>query len=424
MSVPPRNTAANGTKRKAPNPPSSPSKKPKSEALSFKDSRQEEEYNIVDREFYPPEMTNERCLQYKTDGIERPIKALDRAQKETKTQRDQIPVKDAVVHWFKCDLRTTNNKALHLASEKAKSKGVPLICLHIISPQDYKAHMTSAVRVDFVLRTLEVLKADLAALDIPLYVETVEKRKRMPERIFELCEQWGANHLYANIEYEVDELRREALMTRMGVEKGVAVEAVPDTCVVAPGELSSGTGNQYAVYSPWFRAWINYLHTHPHQLALFEPPSQNLEGARETCKELFECSIPEAPENKKLTDEEKKRFSSLWPPGEHEARERLEKFIKERVHNYKDKRNFPAANNTAVLSVHFASGTLSARTAVATARDANSTKNLDGGNAGIVTWISEVAWRDFYKHVLAHWPYVWYTPSTLPINPQLTKSRA
>jgi deoxyribodipyrimidine photo-lyase len=40
------------------------------------------------------------------------------------------------------------------------------------------------------------------------------------------------------------------------------------------------------------------------------------------------------------------------------------------------------------------------------ARDINSTKKLDGGNAGIMGWISEVAWRDFYKHVLAHWPYV------------------
>jgi len=405
--MPSQKASTNSIKRKATSPSSPPSKKAKSEVPAFGKSTQEEEYGIVDREFYPPEMTNARCLQYKNNEIERPIVTLGKAQKETKSHRDQIQVKDAVVHWFKCDLRTTDNKALHLASEKAKSKGVPLICLHIISPQDYKAHMTSAVRVDFVLRTLEVLKVDLAELGIPLYVETVETGKRIPERIFEMCEQWGASHLYTNIEYEVDELRREALMTRMGAERGVAVDAVPDTCVVAPGELSSGTGNQYAVYSPWFRAWIAYLHTHPHQLDLFDSPARNPESARQTYKDLFSCPIPEAPRNKKLTDEEKKRFGSMWPPGEHEARERLDKFIKEKVHDYKDKRNFPAENSTAVLSVHFSSGTLSARTAVATARDANSVKNLDGGDKSIINWISEVAWRDFYKHVLAHWPYVW-----------------
>jgi deoxyribodipyrimidine photo-lyase len=41
------------------------------------------------------------------------------------------------------------------------------------------------------------------------------------------------------------------------------------------------------------------------------------------------------------------------------------------------------------------------------ARDVNSTKKLDGGINGIRSWISEVAWRDFYRHVLVHWPYVW-----------------
>ena len=399
--------AINGIKRKANGVPDIPSKKSKSSVPAFKDSTIEEEHGIVDREFYPPEMTNERCNKYKTSELERPMETLHKAQRETQSEREAIEVKDAVVHWYKCDLRTADNKALHLASEKAKSKGVPLICLHIISPQDYKAHMTSAVRVDFVLRTLEVLKEDLAQLDIPLWAETVEKRKKIPDRIFELCKQWGASHLYTNIEYEVDELRREALMTREGLKKGIAVTAVHDTCVVAPGELSTGSGNQYAVYSPWFRAWIAHLNTHPHQLDLFESPSQNPASARQTYKDLFECHIPEAPENKRLTDEEKKRFQSMWPPGEREATERLAKFIKEKVRVYKDNRNFPAANSTAVVSVHFAAGTLSARTAVATARAANKVKKLDGGDLGITCWISEVAWRDFYKHVLAHWPYVW-----------------
>ena len=405
--MPLKQSLINGTKRKAASVPESPSKKPKSSAPAFKDSTMEKEYGIVDREFYPPEMTNARCKQYIANELERPIEALINAQKETRSGRERIGVKNAVLHWYKCDLRTADNKALHLASEKAKSKGVPLICLHLISPQDYKAHMTSAVRVDFVLRTLEVLKEDLAQMDIPLWIETVEKRKKIPERIFELCERWGASHIYTNIEYEVDELRREALLTREGLKRGIAVTAVHDTCVVAPGELRAGSGNQYAVYSPWFRAWTAHLNAHPHQLDLFNPPSQNPAKSRETYPDIFECHTPGAPENKQLTEEEKKRFRSMWPAGEHEAMSRLAKFIKEKINVYKDKRNYPAENSTAVVSVHLAAGTLSARTAVATARAANKVKKLDGGDMGIVCWISEVAWRDFYKHVLAHWPYVW-----------------
>lgn len=407
LKMPPKKAAVNGSKRKADAKTDSPSKKARSDSPTSEHSTLEEDDAFVDREFYPPEMTNERCYAYKENDLTRPIEALNAARNETASARKNVEINDAVVHWFKCDLRTQDNKALSLASEKAKSKGVPLICIYIVSPQDFKAHVTSAVRVDFILRTLEVLKEDLAKLDIPLYVETVEKRKTIPDRIFKLCEEWGASHLFANIEYEVDELRREARMVRDGLLKGIAFEVVADTCVVAPGELSSQTGNQYAVYSPWFRAWVAYLHTNPDQLDLFDPPGQNPTTAREKFEEVFDSKIPEAPENKKLTVEERKRFRSMWPPGEHEAHERLETFLKQKVNKYKEDRNYPAANSTAVLSVHFASGTLSARTAIARARDTNSTKRLDGGNSGITNWISEVAWRDFYKHVLAHWPFVW-----------------
>lgn len=400
-------TAVFGTKRKNAESADKPLKRPKGEFPAYKDSKDEEKYGIVDREFYPPEMTNARCAQYNNNEIPRPIELLDEALKETATHREHTEVHDVVVHWFKCDLRTKDNKALHLASEKAKANGVPLICIHIISPQDYQAHCTSAVRVDFVLRTLEVLKEDLGTLDIPLYVETVEKRKEIPDRIFQLCEKWGASHLYANKEYEVDELRREARMVRAGLKKGIAFHVEPDTCVVAPGELSSGSGGQYAVYSPWFRAWVAYLHHHPHHLDLYPAPTQNPSSTRSDHKELFECPIPVAPANKSITDEEKTRYRNLWPAGENEANERLAKFVTERVKTYKDERNFPAANATAVISVHLASGTLSARTAIAAARAANTTGKLDSGHAGIAGWISEVAWRDFYKHVLAHWPFIW-----------------
>ncbi|KAK0128144.1 hypothetical protein ONS95_000128 [Cadophora gregata] len=421
--MPPKKAATNG-KRKASSPAEPAPKKSKisngsSDPLRrpHESAQEAEDNGIVLREFYPHEMSNARAAAYNNDELPRPIELLNDALSETKSDREKIEVKDAVVHWFKCDLRTKDNKSLHLASEKAKEKGVPLIAIYIVSPQDFQAHLTAPVRVDFILRTLEVLKEDLAKLDIPLYVETVEKRRNIQTRILELLEEWGASHLFANVEYEVDELRREARMVRACLEKGIAMDVVPDTCVVSPGELSSGTGKQYSVYSPWYRAWVAYVHNDPTVLDLVDAPSKNPASAREKFKKLFESSIPDAPANKKLTDEEKKRFRSMWPAGEEEAHERLTKFCDERIAKYGDKRNFPSLGATSSLSVHFASGTLSARTAIRTARDYNTSKKLDAGNSGIQTWISEVAWRDFYKHVLAHWPYVCMNK---PFKPEYT----
>ena len=135
-------------------------------------------------------------------------------------------------------------------------------------------------------------------------------------------------------------------------------------------------------------------------------PDHNPASARQKYTELVEIAIPSAPKNKKLGEEESERFKSLWPLGEYEALERLNKFLEKKINKYKDARNLLAANITGVISIHLSTGTLSARTAVRSARDINTSNNLDASNEGIKTWISEVAWRDFYKHVLAHWPYV------------------
>ena len=391
-------------------PPSTPSepaaKKPSANGTAFDHSRAAETQGIVDRNFYPPEMSNERCAAYNNNEIPRPLAVLNKTLEETSGARKKIKPGSAVVHWFKRDLRMRDNRGLSLASAKAKAAGVPLVCVFLVSPQDYQAHVTSAVRVDFELRTLEVLKSDLAALDVPLHVETVLKRRAVPKRLLELCGTWGAQHVFCNIEYEVDELRREEKLVQQGLERSIDFTPVHDDVVVPPGALASGAGKQYSVYSPWYRSWVAHIHSDPSLLDEYEAPTLNAKTARERFEDIFSASIPSTPKVKSLTEEEKTRFHKLWPAGEHEAQERLDKFLKERVRGYADARNLPADNATSVLSVHFSTGTLAARTAVREARDANGSRNLDGGNKGTITWISEVAWRDFYKHILVHWPYV------------------
>jgi deoxyribodipyrimidine photo-lyase len=419
------------TKRKAPSSPS-PSPTPKkfkadfSDRTRYKDSSVQIEHGIVIRPFYPPEMTDERARKYINNEIERPIETLQKALSSTVTLREQINQniqagEGCVVFWFKNDLRTYDNRGLHLASELAKSKVIPLICLFLVSPQDWEAHLTAAVRVDFILRTLEVLQGDLAELDIPLYIETVEKRKAVPGRTVELCREWDAKSVWCNMEYEVDELRREAKLCRDLAEEGIAFQVEHDTCVVEPGALKAGTGGQISVYSPWFRKWIAHLNAHPKNLQEYPRPGRNPPTTRTQYSRLFDIAIPPAPVNKQLILEEKTRFRSMWPAGEHEALLRLQKFITQKIKTYHDTRNLPSGNSTAVISVHLTSGTLSARTAVRLAQASAPTKSLvDDRKNGHPMWIAEVGWRDFYKHVLVYWPYVCMNK---PFKPEYTNIR-
>ncbi|KPI34517.1 Deoxyribodipyrimidine photo-lyase [Cyphellophora attinorum] len=413
-----------GTKRKAGPAPealaqletngSSPIKRARvapdfSDRSLYKDSALEEEHGIILRRYYPPELTNERAKQYATGSLERPIDALAKALSGTKSERQKVSAGDAVIFWFKMDVRTFDNRGLSQAAALAKSKGIPLICVYYCSPQDWEAHLTSAVRVDFTLRCLKILQADLAELDIPLWVEEVPNRREVPARLLDLADKYGAKHIFCNVEYEVDELRREASLVRQALERGIAFDAIHDTCVVDPGELKTGAGGQISVYSPWHRKWCAYLNAHPESLDACPAPEGNPSGTRERLSALFDCDIPSAPQTKSLTAEEKQKFESMWPPGEHEAMDRLQKFIKERISRYHDTRNLPGGDGTSTLSAHLAAGTIAARTCVREALESAPGKKReisDSRKQGHSMWYGEVAWRDFYKHVLCNWPYI------------------
>lgn len=369
-------------------------------------AQQTEDFGIVLREFYPPEMCNERCEAYNDGTLERPIETLQKAYEATIEARQTIQPGRAVVHWFKSDLRLHDNRALYMAYETAREHKIPLICLYVLSPEDLTAHLLSAARVDLILRTLGRLKQDLGEIDIPLYMETQDNRRDIPSRIVDLCQRWGANHVFTNIEYEVDELRRDAKLVRLCVENGIKFEAAHDTCVVTPGHLQSQQGKQYAVYSPWYRAWLAFLRENPEYLEVVQKPGSNPGDARSHFGDLFDSQVPGAPTNKRLSDEQKSHLHQLYPASEHEALRRLEDFLKERAKSYNDLRNLPAGQHTSVLSPYFASGSLSARTAVSMAKQANR-NSLEPREPGYASWISEVAWRDFYRHVLVHWPFIW-----------------
>ncbi|MHC4092761.1 MAG: cryptochrome/photolyase family protein, partial [Planctomycetota bacterium] len=87
------------------------------------------------------------------------------------------------------------------------------------------------------------------------------------------------------------------------------------------------------------------------------------------------------------------------------ARRRLRTFVSQRIEHYDEARDFPAKNGTSALSPYLAAGILSPRQCLSAALEANSGR-LDSGNKGVTTWISELIWREFYRHVLIGLPRV------------------
>jgi deoxyribodipyrimidine photo-lyase len=114
------------------------------------------------------------------------------------------------------------------------------------------------------------------------------------------------------------------------------------------------------------------------------------------------------PRGKRLAPEDAARLAALWPAGEEAAAERLRVFLsRDAVGRYALRRDIPGdETGTARISVHLAAGTLSARTVVREARKAERAAKGAAAREGVMKWVSEVAWRDFYRHVLVAWPHV------------------
>ncbi|WP_343416000.1 deoxyribodipyrimidine photo-lyase [Candidatus Flexifilum breve] len=100
--------------------------------------------------------------------------------------------------------------------------------------------------------------------------------------------------------------------------------------------------------------------------------------------------------------------------GEAVALHRLERFTADAIYRYGDTRNrltaypFDDLVSTSALSPYLRFGMLSPRQAYhAAARLLEDADALSASERqSIQTWISELAWRDFYNHILYHFPHV------------------
>jgi deoxyribodipyrimidine photo-lyase len=97
-----------------------------------------------------------------------------------------------------------------------------------------------------------------------------------------------------------------------------------------------------------------------------------------------------------------------FPPGEAEALLRLERFCaggpNAPVYQYSLQRNRMDAEGTSGLSPYLRFGLVSPRRAAALAYAAMRTAPNQAAYQGAETWLNELIWREFYQHILYHFP--------------------
>lgn len=293
--------------------------------------------------------------------------------------------------WFRSDLRVGDNRALHQASRCA-SKGV--VGVFVICPAQWRLHDWAEVKVEFLLRNLACLSEALKKLNIPLLIAETAMFEGVPALLLNLARHRRCDTLLFNREYEVNERRRDQAVRALFEREGLRVAAFDDQTVVPPDAIRTKAGDFYTVFTPFQRTWVAIARDATEALPLSEPRR----------RAALVCAPDPLPERVDGFNLERGQ-AELWPAGEKHALRQLDNFVLHRIEAYQRRRDLPAIDATSRLSPYLSLGVISPRQCLHAAREANLDK-LDAGRAGASTWISELVWREFYRHVLVGFPRV------------------
>lgn len=291
-----------------------------------------------------------------------------------------------VIHWFRRDLRVSDNTALSEASRRAEQ----VIPVFILEDAFRTGPDVGAARLAFLLQSVESLRRNLAELGYTLIIRSGKSEEVLPR----LCQEIGAQAVFANKRYEPYAQARDSRVFNMLNAAGYGFELFKDAVVLEEREILTQAGKPFTVYTPYSRAW---------KTKAIPAPRGKLKKASNIRHPTSSIQCDPLPGDAgELGHVMKQSFTSA---GERAALERLRAFLAGPVYEYAANRNLPAVEGTSQLSPHLRCGTIGIRTilaALAKAREGATAKQ----QASCDVFLNELIWREFYLQVLHNFPHV------------------
>lgn len=289
--------------------------------------------------------------------------------------------------WFRHDLRVTDNLALHAACQDPQAT---VMAVFIATPAQWAAHDMAPRQASFLWQNLQFLQTALAERGIPLHYHQCDDFQDLVIWLEDFCQQQQVDALFFNQQYELNEQRRDdALMTPLH-HLSIACHRFHDSVLLPPGSVQTGNNEMYKIFTPFRRAFIQRLMMSDCRCVPAPKARQN--AATLTAQPLDPFDYPQQPVD-----------NQLFPAGEEAALQHLRRFCREQVQDYLQQRDLPAVEGTSVLSPYLALGVLSPRQCFNRLR-AEYPDLLENSDSGAFTWLNELIWREFYRHLLVAYP--------------------
>jgi deoxyribodipyrimidine photo-lyase len=304
---------------------------------------------------------------------------------------------DTALVWFRRDLRVVDNAALYHALRSARQ----VWCAFVFDRAILDPLPRADRRVEFIAQSVAALAADLAALGARQGMAGVRLLVRHgtgADEIVALAAELHVQAVFANHDDDPYALARDARVRGALADRGVALHTSKDHVIFERGEVLTGSGKPYSVFTPYRTAWLAkvdayFLKPYPverHAASLAAAPAGS------------DCAVPTL----ESLGFARTNLRALKVHGGTAAAEALFADFLQRIDDYATTRDYPAVKGPSYLGAHLRFGTISIRRVAAAADALARGDQGQRASAGAAVWLSELIWRDFYQQLLHHLPHI------------------
>jgi deoxyribodipyrimidine photo-lyase len=274
--------------------------------------------------------------------------------------------------WLRRDLRLRDHPALSAAAQAER-----MTVAFCFDEQLLGGRHRSGPRTQFMLESLAELRDELKDRGSHLFVVSGDPATELRA----LAERVGASELHLTADVGPFARRRQQEVRQAMDEVAVSVKVHPGLfCVDALREIRTGAGAPYTVFTPFHRNWL----WQPRRAVLPVPAKLPPPGA--------DRGFGRVPALATLGLEQE--LARPMRGGEGAGRRALARFLDGPVQGYRDGHDVLSGQSVSRLSPYLHFGCISPREVEARL----------GSSDSELAFRRQLCWRDFYAHVLGHFP--------------------
>ena len=286
--------------------------------------------------------------------------------------------KNIGLFWLKDDFRLKKNPALIEATHRHDK----VIAFYLYKKKKFD-HQES--QKWWVAKSLEEFKKKLLKYNINLEIVKTETYKSFFEKLFKKKNF----SIYWNKTYEPNYLKFDKYLSDNLKSNGIDFKILKGNILNEINEIKKKDGTPFKVFTPYWRSAEKFY---------FDkiPPKE---------KKILKCKkrvyfFDKTINGKEIFPKKNwfKKFERYWEPSEEKALNELKNFIKDKIENYAEARNFPNLTGTSKLSPYIKHGQIHVETIW---QECYKIKKK-----GINKYLTEIGWREFNHSLINYFPHM------------------